>query len=270
MKKTLGTALITGATSGIGESYARALAAEGYDLLLTGRRADVIEKLAGEIRTGNHVSVEVLLGDLAESSVLEAIINRIQDLEVKDTPVTMLINNAGFGSIQGFFKDDFESQRKMLRVHCEATIELIHVVSKGMMARRGGAIINVSSLGSFMPAPNSEMYMSTKAFLNMFSESIYLSLKPFHIKVQCLCPGWTKTDFHSRPGAAKGPKGNRGLMRWMKADEVVNISLKALEKEKVIVIPGLHNKIIKLIVTFLPRSIYNRQIKNRLRKIEKM
>lgn len=246
-------ALITGATSGIGAAYAKALAQKGYNLLLTGRRKEKLMELADRLKTEYSIKIEVLLADFTNEEDLKKVIDRISKCE----NLEYVINNAGYGHGKSFSTDTYENQQKMLQVHIHAAAHIVHSAVPILKKQKKGFIINVSSLASFTPFGNAALYCSTKAFLNMFSECLSRELKIYNIKVQALCPGFTRTNFHNKLGMDSSKLKNNGLIRWMHADEVVRQSLQALSKEKVIVIPGISNVILYYLVKLLPKRIYN-------------
>ncbi len=245
-------AVVTGATSGIGAAFARRLAGSGYDLVITGRREQVIHSLAAEIREAHSVGVTVVLVELAEKRDVEKLVRVIDGCDA----VEVLVNNAGFGHRLGFFEDDFAGQARMIAVHNQVAALLVHAVVPAMKRRGRGAIINVSSLMAFFPLPGSEIYSSTKAFLKMFSESLALTLHGQNIRVQALCPGLTRTDFHERIDLDSRWLRNRGLLRWMHPDRVARISLRALEGKRVVVIPGILNRLLVCVIRLIPGRVY--------------
>ncbi|MEA3560167.1 MAG: SDR family oxidoreductase [Candidatus Omnitrophota bacterium] len=256
-------ALITGATSGIGAAFAAHLAQSGYNLIITGRREKIIQKVAGEIKTNYKVDVRVILADFSMKNDLDrltAYLNEIDNIEI-------LVNNAGFGNRKLFFDDDFNNQEKMLKVHINAVVRLTRRIVPKMIKNGKGIIINVSSLAAFLPSSTTGIYCATKAFINTFSESMHIILKDKNIKVQALCPGFTRTDFHQKLDIGRSMLKNKGIIRWMAADDVVKISLAALKKRKVIVIPGFFNKLIKLLITLLPKNLYYKSASLILKKI---
>ncbi len=239
-------AVVTGATSGIGAAFARALAARGHDLLLTGRRREVIEAVAAEIRGRRGAAVEVLIGDLSDAAHLAALEHRIRGA----ARLAVLVNNAGYGSGTGFLDDAVENQVAMLRVHNEATVRLCRAAADRLAP--GGAIINVASMAGLLASPISVVYGATKAFLVSFSESLAMALRDRGVRVQALCPGLTRTDFHGRMGA--GRDGSPAL--WMTAERVVGASLAALARGTVVCVPGLLNRLVVAASRALPRRLY--------------
>jgi len=245
-------ALITGATSGLGEAYARLLASRGYNLILTGRRKEALIPLVENLKATNNINVEVVLGDLSDNKVVEQIIDSGREL-------SFLICNAGFGNKIDFFDDTIQSQELMIKVHINATVQLCHALAPKIIKPTKtamGGIILVSSLGSFFSSPNAVLYCSTKAFLNSFAKSLALALYGCGIPVQALCPGFTRTQFHSKLNIPSETLKNRGFIRWMEAEKVVLYSLKRLKLGKVIVIPGFFNRILKFIGQLLPFWLY--------------
>lgn len=245
-------ALITGATSGIGEAYAKKFAQLGYDLILTGRREDLLTKLSSTIIEQFRVKVEVLKVELSNEEQLHTLVSKVKqtyDLEV-------LVNNAGFGSRSSFLEEDIFNQENMVKVHVLAPMKLVHAALPGMITRDRGVIINVASISGKTPLPTGAIYSATKSFLQIFSESLHLENLNSNIVVQCLCPGFTRTDFHKKLDINIKSIKETGIIRWMSAEEVVEYSLRNLRKGKVICVPGLRNKVLWFLSSVLPRPIY--------------
>jgi short-subunit dehydrogenase len=186
------TALITGASSGIGATFARQLAGKGYDLVLVARRRERLASVANELQKTHSVSVETLVADLANLSDIEKVEKRIRKLENLST----LINNAGFGVSGNFAETDPAKQIDMINVHIVASVRLCRAALPGMIARHHGAIINIASTAAFVPIPGHIMYNATKAYLVFFSEALQAELTATGVHVQALCPGFTHTEFH--------------------------------------------------------------------------
>jgi uncharacterized protein len=248
--KSKRTALISGATSGIGRAYAARFATEGYDLIITGRRMDKLNEFAHELREKNGINVRVVKAELSADEDVEKVIHVINNHH----DIHVLVNNAGFGSGVEFCKNNLDDHMKMLQVHVMASVRLIYAVLPQMISRKEGTIINVSSLGAYMPAPGSSVYSATKLFLASFSESLYLEVHKHGIRVQCICPGFTHTDFHARRQSGKIKKA--GDFLWMDAEDVVDRSIRSLQHSQIIVIPGVVNKLLKWTTTFIPRRLY--------------
>jgi short-subunit dehydrogenase len=243
-------AVITGASSGIGKAFAQHFAETGYDLIITGRRIEKLSAIARQIREKSGVSVEIVL---AELSVEEEVLNLINTIKSHDN-VFVLVNNAGFGSGIEFCQNELSSHLQMVHTHVVASIELVYAVLPQMISRKEGIIINVSSLGAYMPAPGSSIYSATKLFLKSFSESLYMEVHKHGIKVQCLCPGFTHTEFHQHRADGQLAQGNKLL--WMDTETVLETSIKAINKDKIICIPGMINKLLVGVSAILPRKLY--------------
>jgi hypothetical protein len=234
-------AIITGATSGIGAAFARQLAAQGYDLVLAGRRAERLNALANELQQKYAITAEVLVSDLAQPGGIAAVEKCID----ASPRLALLINNAGFGVPGHFTEIEIETQADMIQVHIMAVVRLTHRALQGMLARRHGAIINVSSLAAFIPpSMGSSIYGFTKSFLNAFSEGLRTDLRGSGVRIQVLCPGFTYTEFHDRPGFENFKRSSLPRIAWMTADQVAATSLKALQKDRLVCIPGLANQVV--------------------------
>ncbi|MGL5615735.1 MAG: SDR family NAD(P)-dependent oxidoreductase [Sarcina sp.] len=246
-------AIITGGTSGIGKSFAEKLAKRGYDLIITGRRRAIIEEVAMELSEKYKVKVEVKILELTEEEQLKEFIEYIK---TKDN-IEFLINNAGHGAKDSFTKDLYENQENIMKLHMLLVTKLCHIVANKMKESKKGYIINVSSLAGFNVFPTSAIYCATKGFLISFSESLAMELNKDNIRVQALCPGFARTDFHSKLKMDEKKLKNKGLIRWMSSDEVTEYSLKKIEKPlKVVVIPGFSNRVIYQCLKFIPNKIY--------------
>jgi uncharacterized protein len=242
-----GIALITGASSGIGKTFAGFLAKRGYDLILVARRRELLQSIADELSSAHSVKAEVLTADLSSEEETIRVAQRIE----ADDALSMLVNSAGYGIWGDFSTSDIEAQLDNVRVHDLATMRLIRAALPGMIDRRRGAVINVASTSGFTPQPSACIYSGSKAFLILFTESLHLELLGSGVRFQVLCPGFTHTDFH----AAAGMKTS-GIPSWMWTDTdlVVEESLRALERDKVVVVPGWRNKYI-LVSCRLPRAL---------------
>ncbi|HQP50169.1 MAG TPA: SDR family oxidoreductase [Spirochaetota bacterium] len=249
-----GTAVITGATSGIGAEFARRFAAEGYDLIITGRKKIIIKELADTLTRQYGISVTVLIAELSKPLDLEKVVKKIKSTK----SITVLVNNAGFGTNGLFHENEVTVQEQMLAVHALAPVKLTHAAIPHMIAGGKGIIINVSSISAKLIFPSSSMYSGTKAFLQFFTETLHLELKEHNIKVQALCPGFTRSKFHEKMGIGKIVGKNTAFMRWMTPEQVVDRSLKALTRGKVLYVPGFLNKMSFKLPDLLPRWLYYR------------
>jgi len=243
-------ALVTGASSGIGETFARQIADEGYDLVLVARRADRLEALAADLRARHGAGAEVVTADLTRDEDVE----RVSKLLAGSPHLVLLVNNAGFGTKGFFFETDPGPQDAMHRLHVLATERLTRAVLPGMIARRRGGIVNVASVAGFIQSPSNVSYCATKAWMNSFTEGLSMELKMIGspVVVQALCPGYTWSEFHDVMGWDRGevPKN-----WWMAADLVVRESLRGLKQGKLFVIPGWRYRFIVRLVKLLPRPL---------------
>lgn len=241
-----GTALITGASSGIGAAFARRLAREGYDLVLHGRRAELLQRLRDELVRDHGIRAEVVCAELSRSEDLH-----ILEAKVRDTPdLSLLVNNAGYSTLKFFHEEDVEGQDALIRVHVIAPVRLTHAAIPIMRAHNDGAIINVSSIAGFLIGSGSATYCATKAYLINFTETLNLELKGTGIRVQVLCPGFTVSDFHRRLGYDTKSEFFRSFMR---AEDVVDVSLRDLRRGKVVSVPGLRYKLVAVASRLIPR-----------------
>jgi short-subunit dehydrogenase len=234
-----GPALITGASSGLGEAFARRLAAMGHALVLVARREDRLRALAAELTSLHGIKADIVAADLASEegiAKVEAVLRDRGD-------VALLINNAGFGAGGSFYRIDMAIQKAMIRVHVEATARLIRAALPSMVERKAGAVINVASVAAFSTTPKSAMYSATKCWIVSFSKSLAMGLRYKGVRIQALCPGFTVTGFHDTPEYATSDGVPIPRFLWGRADKVVEASLKALRGHKVVVIPGWKNKV---------------------------
>jgi short-subunit dehydrogenase len=228
-------ALVTGASSGIGAEFCRQLAGRCDVIIATGRRADQLEALVQEL--AGQVTVHPLVADLATREGRSRVIEALR----QQGPVDYLVNNAGFSTLGPFAELDIDSQQAMVDVHVTATLALTRAAVPFMRERGGGAIINVSSLASFGPIPMAAVYGASKGFLNLLSESLQKELAADGIRVQSLCPGYTRSEFHDRESMAGFDRNLVAEEEWMEASAVVAASLDALEGGPVVVVPGASN-----------------------------
>jgi uncharacterized protein len=241
-------ALVTGASSGIGETFARRLAARGTALVLVARRQDRLETLAKEL----DVAVEVLAADLGDPDGLRRVEERVA---ASTDPVDLLVNNAGFGTSGRFATLPVEREEEEIRVNVLAVVRLTRAALPGMVERDAGGIVNVSSLAAFQPDPGNATYGATKAFVLSFSEAVAEELRHTGVHVQALCPGYTRTEFQT---TAEYETSRIPKAVWQSADQVVDASLAALDKGKVLCVPGPHNKVAAVGSGFLPRVLRRR------------
>lgn len=242
------TALITGASSGIGAVYARRLARDGFDLVLVARREARLQALAGELMQRYNVRAEVLVADLADAEDISSVEARIAELD----DLCFLVNNAGFGLVGSFADNDITVQDAMIHVHVQASVRLTRAALPVMLAQHRGAIVNVASLAAFYPLPGSATYAATKAYLKTFTEALHQELAGTGVRVQALCPGFTRTELQDVAGIGKA-----GLpdFVWMSPEAVVEQSLRDLDQDRVISVPGWGYRLLAAVSGFLPRGV---------------
>jgi short-subunit dehydrogenase len=227
------TTLITGASSGIGEEFARRLAARGDDLLLVARSEDKLIALCNELGRARNVKCQHFALDLTEAG---ARVRLFDEARERGLEVSTLVNNAGFGSMGEFASLDLARELNMIELNVSAVVELTHLFLAGMRERGGGAIINVASTAAFQPVPFMATYAATKAFVLSFSEALWEENRARGIKVLALCPGVTETDFFAAGEMRRPP------MRSVQTpEEVVRAALGALEQNRSHVISGWLN-----------------------------
>ena len=241
MKKV---ALITGASAGLGVEFARQLSKRGHRLVLAARRKDRLDALARELGNARAVAIDL--------SKANATAKLMADLEAAGEQVEILVNNAGFGLIGRFAELDPKRERQMIDVNVGALTDLCRAVAPGMIKRKSGAILNVASTAAFQPGPKMAVYFATKAFVLSFTEALHEELRPHGVKVTCLCPGPTRTEF----GEVAGFGGNGAFDKVaMEAGEVVEAGLKGMDRNRAVIVPGLVNKIGAISTRFAPRSV---------------
>jgi len=233
-----GVAVITGASSGIGESFARILSSQGFDLVVTARRKNRLESLSAELKQKDGINVEIITGDLSKPEFMDKVASHIENIKNLD----VLVNNAGFGGIEDFISKNSNINvfMTMLNLHCGAIVRLMHAGLKVMRNNDRGVIFNISSMASLILHGSREpMYHSTKAFVSAFTEMVQLKLNfiKSKVKLKSICPGNTHTEIFgpaaiATPGKFGGP---------MTPEEVVKISLDSYNNRDIIVITGDHN-----------------------------
>ncbi len=243
------TALVTGPTAGIGAEFARQLAAAGSDLVLVARSADRLADLATRLRAGHGVSVETIAADLGDPVALTGVADRLAD---PDRPVDLLVNNAGFGLAGSFLDRDVAEDLHMLDVLVRAPLVLTRAAVPPMIARGSGAVLNVSSVASFLPRGT---YGAMKAFLTNFTEGLAAQLDGSGVRAMALCPGFVRTEFHERGGIDASVYPRRS---WLTAERVVREGLADLAAGKVVSIPGPLYKVVTGGLRLAPRALIRR------------
>lgn len=237
------TALVTGATSGIGLSFARQLAAARNDLVLVARDAERLERVAAELRSQRGVEVEVLPADLATPAGMAVVEDRLRD---DHRAVDLLVNNAGFTLRKPFLANDITDEERMLDILVRTVLRLTHAALPGMVERGHGAVVNVSSIAAWVPRGT---YSAAKAYVEAFTEGLAGTLGGTGVRVMALAPGYTHTELHSR---AAIDMSSVPRFMWLDADDVVRIGLRDLHRGKIVSVPGAFYRVIVAVVPRLP------------------
>ncbi len=232
-------ALITGASSGIGEQFAYQLAGMGFDLIITARRGDLLEKIAENIRNQYSCEVIIIVADLSNQTGIDYLVSEINSFD----NIHYLVNNAGFSNVGTFEEVAWIKHQQMLMVHVLASTQLIHSILPQMKNNNIGVIINLASIAAFVP---SSVYGASKRYLVDLSKGLKKALKNYNITVQALAPGFTISGFHKTEEFKKLDVNLYETIpniAWMSSEDVVKISLKAVKKKKTVVVPGWRHKL---------------------------
>ncbi|HUN54106.1 MAG TPA: SDR family oxidoreductase [Smithella sp.] len=242
------TALITGASEGIGYELVKLFAKDGYDCVLAARNKKKMDQLAAEVEKSFGIKTRVITKDL---SLPESAREIFDELKAANVPVDVLINNAGLGICGDFATSDMDRNMHMLQVNMITLTKLTWLFLPDMLKRKSGKIMNVGSIASFTPSPNFALYNASKAYVLFFSEALGEELKGTGVSVTCLCPGATRTNWQARAGA-ENIRLNR--LRMIDAKSVAECGYKGLMKGKRLVVPGIDNKITLISAKFAPRA----------------
>ena len=240
------TALVTGATAGLGAEFARQLAEEGHRVVLVARDAGRLAATAAELENRYGAATETIAADLTDDVGIAAVVARLTD---PARPVEILVNNAGIGLLRSFEDNDIAEEKKHLKLHVETAMELTHAALQGMLARQSGRIINVASVAAFLPRGT---YSAAKAWLLSFSRWANMAYAARGVKVTAVCPGFTHTEFHDRMGMDKtvAPR-----WMWLEARQVVSESLADNAKGKAVSIPSRRYKVLTSVSRVLPARL---------------
>jgi short-subunit dehydrogenase len=241
-------ALVTGASAGIGEQFARLLAERGHDLVLVARDRARLEALAKDLEAAHGNRSEVLAADLTTPEPLAAI-------EARAASVDVLVNNAGFGTFGNFHELDIDVEDREIRLNVLTVVRLTHAAARGMVQRGRGGILNVASLAGFQPTPNDATYAATKAFVLSFTQAIHEELKGTGVSVTVLAPGFTRTEFQER--ASFDPKSVPGLL-WQDAEPVARAGLDGLARNRAVVVSGAINRVAAGLSSVAPYALSRR------------
>ncbi len=241
--------LVTGAASGLGFELAKLLAADGYNLILADVDAEKLQRAKDEITAEYPSNIQLIVKDLSGCNVAEQIFQAIDD-----RPVDVLINNAGFGIFGSFNDTDWQRQMDMLNLHIMTTTHLTKLILTGMVARGSGKILNLSSLAAFQPGPLMSLYYASKAYILSFSEAIANELVGTGVTVTCLCPGQTNTCFQEVVSNGTKSSDNKISFNIACPKKVAKYGYEAMQKGKVVAIPGNINKFLSKLPRFVSRS----------------
>ncbi|WP_019508369.1 SDR family oxidoreductase [Pleurocapsa sp. PCC 7319] len=260
------TALITGASSGIGETFARELASRNMNLILIARSQDKLEQLASELTSKHQIKTEVIVKDLTEPGAGQVVFDRVQ---AQSLTVDLLINNAGFGDYGAFSDRTLSKQMAMVQLNITVLLELTGLFLPEMQQRGSGGIINISSIAGFQPLPYMSVYAATKAFVLNFSEALWAENKDLGVHVLAVCPGPTESEFFKRadfPDTFANGNGNS----MASSEEVVEQALKAMDKKQsTLVTGGISNKLLVNVPRFVPRDFLVTAVEKQFKQSEK-
>ena len=243
------TALVTGASAGIGAAFAEALAARGNDLVLVARDTARLDQLAARLKSAHGVDGEVLTADLTAEDGVSTVEERLR------TPVDLLVNNAGFGTVGKFAELPLEAELREIQLNVVALVRLCRAALQAMIEQGAGGIINVASVAAFQPTPFNATYGATKAFVRSFSHSLHEEARGTGVRVTVLCPGFTKTEFQERAGIDSS--GIPGFL-WQAAEEVVAAGLQANDRNRAECVPGILNRVSASLSDAVPPSLSRR------------
>ena len=262
------TALVTGASVGIGAEFARQLAARSFDLVLVARRRDAMEELARQLSSEYPVKAHVIAMDLTTPQAGKDILRELERLNLS---VDYLVNNAGYGVPGALTKSDWPTHERFIRIMVSVAVELCYHLLPAMQQRGWGRIINVASLAALVPSSGGHtLYGASKAFLVRFSESLYFENLDKGVRVQALCPGFTLSEFHDVTGTRDIVSKMPSYM-WQSAAEVVSFSLARIEKRNYlpVAVSGRLNRMIARLMRWLPQRIAYNKIRKRAKHCRK-
>ena len=251
------TALVTGASGGIGEDIARLLVHGGCNVVLLARTASKLDALAAELWRSGQASASVLTADLSDPAAVDHIVDTLADRRIT---VDILVNNAGFGTVGEFARDDPDEQLGMLQVNIVALTHLTRRLLPGMIERRHGRVLNVASTAAFQPGPLMAVYYATKAYVLSLSDALSEETAGTGVTVTCLCPGPTRTGFQDRAQMQNTRLMN--MTRQMTSEDVARAGYEGMMAGRALVIPGLLNKIGAQVIPLLPRRIVTRFVRS--------
>lgn len=260
------TALITGASSGLGAEFARQLAPKGYDLLLTARSQAPLEQLATTLHQNHGIRAEVVPLDLAQADAPTQLTDAARDRQMQ---IDFLVNNAGFGDYGEFASRDRQKQLSMVQLNVTALVDLTYQVLPSMQQRRSGTILNVGSIAGFQPLPYLSVYAASKAFVLSFSEALWVENQDYGVRVFAVCPGPTATNFVANAGMPGGETPASSSQAYASAETVVREALQACDRDTgSVVVGGASNHIITTLPRLLPRDALVKAVGTQFRPSE--
>jgi short-subunit dehydrogenase len=249
------TALVTGASSGIGKAFAELLAAKGYGLVLTARRGDRLDALAAELRQKHQVATHTIVADLAQPDASQHIVD---ELASKGLAIDFLVNNAGYGQPGSYVNVTWAEHERFMQVMVTAVLDLTYRLLPGMIARKWGRIVNVASVAGMVPSPAGHtLYGASKSFLIRFSEALQSENGPNGVNVTAVCPGFTWSEFHDVTGT-RDKMNKMPRILWLEADDVVREAYDAVMKGHSVVVNGGIYRFLVWLNGALPRSLSRR------------
>ena len=246
------TALVTGASAGMGREFARQLSVRKHDVVLVARDRERLDALAHDLERAYGTKPEVLAADLVTDGGIAAVEARIAD---GDRPVDIVVNNAGFSTFGQFSELDVEKETDEIRLNVLALVRLTHAALAVMEPRGDGAVVNVSSLAAYQPSPTNATYSATKAFVNSFTQAVHEEARTRGVEVLLVCPGYTHTELHERSGldAPGAPE-----FFWQTPEQVVTAALRDLDRRRAVSFPGILNRTLAAFSSVTPSGITRR------------
>ena len=261
------TALVTGASAGIGQAFAGLLAEHGYALVITARRADRLEALATDLRTRHGVTVHVVPADLADPAAPARLCALLRE---RGVTIDLLVNNAGYGVPGAYARTEWERQRDFIQVLVTAVAELTHRLLPAMIERRWGRVVNLASLAALVPAaPGHTLYAASKAFLVKFSEALALEVRRDGVHVTAVCPGFTQSEFHDVIGT-RAQVSRMPRWMWLDARQVVEEGYAAVMAGRPMVVTGRVNRVLALGAKHLPGALARAAVARNARHFRKL
>src|ERR1051326_5882825 len=251
------TALVTGASAGIGIDLAECFAKDGYDLVLAARTESALVEVASRLAKTHGVKATPIAVDL---EAIGGAAKLAQEIEKRGLTVDVLVNNAGYGQVGAFDGSDISTQLGMIDLNDRALVELTHIYWPTMLANRRGGVLNVASTAAFQPGPLMAIYYASKAFVLSFSEALWEEARGTGVKVSCLCPGPTVSKFRERAGTGKVRLSKTGTP--MASMPVARMGYEAWQANRRVIITGTRNRVIASLVAFMPRTTVLRLVRN--------